>query len=147
MGIICKALKIGLFSETYDEHFKKYCEVANWYRCKAIGWVESKYGMVKGGKGEIGIMQIMPATGAILGYTEAELWIEEINIKCGCQHFGNMYVKFGCVIKKAVIAYNYGGEALTIKINIYADDYFKHLPKSVQEYWNAWYAAYIALAE
>jgi len=139
MGWLCRQLKIGVFSEHYDEYFKLYCKVKDWKVCKSVAWIESGYGMVIGAKGELGIMQIMPKTGEILGYTKAQLLIEELNIACGCEHLKNMYYKYGSVLQLAIIAYNYGGANLDMHIASNNGLNFSKLPKSVQEYWNYFY--------
>lgn len=145
MGWLCKQLRIGVFSERYDEYFKLYCKVKDWKVCKAVAWIESGYGMITGALGEIGIMQIMPITGEILGYTKAQLHIEEFNVACGCEHLKNMYYKYGNVLQLAIIAYNWGGGNLDKHIDKYGSLVFNNIPKNVQEYWNYFYRTYITL--
>lgn len=50
----------------------------------ALAYQESRFNPeAKGGKGEIGLMQVMPATGKMLGFSEEDLRNPEANIRAG----------------------------------------------------------------
>jgi len=70
-----------------------------------------------GSSGEIGLMQIMPATGASMGYSITSLRDPRTNIIAGCQYMHNQikmiigladWLPFKAVYRLALIAYNGG---------------------------------------
>lgn len=80
------------YTSDYDKYFINYALqpegcAFDWLQYKSQGATESSLNpKARGAAGEIGIMQIMPATGEWLGYTEAQLFDPEMNIKCGIEY-------------------------------------------------------------
>jgi len=60
-----------------------------------------------GRRGEIGLMQILPATGRMLGYSRQELFDPQKNVEAGTLYLGAMLDQFGN-IETALAAYNCG---------------------------------------
>lgn len=61
----------------------------------------------RGGSGEYGVFQIMPSTGAKLGYTEAQLADVNANIQCGIKLLAQLSAQYGNWMD-ALAAYNSG---------------------------------------
>lgn len=121
---------------TFDELFQRYCRVESWQFMKAISWVESNYvAHAVSRTGAIGLMQIMPATGAFYGYDdESELYDPLTNIMIGCRHFESMYWRYDGDVEKAVAAYNCGGGLLSNIIAQYGSRWKHHLPAETKAY-------------
>jgi tape measure domain-containing protein len=58
--------------------------------------------------GAIGPMQVMPGTGAQLGYSREQLFDPESNIRAGLTYLAQMIERFGGDVSKALTAYNAG---------------------------------------
>jgi soluble lytic murein transglycosylase-like protein len=69
----------------------------------ACHW-DARGSVIRGAAGEIGVMQLMPATAASLG---VDPWEASDNIRGGMRYLANMYRKFGSW-PLAVAAYNCG---------------------------------------
>lgn len=133
----------------WDDYFQKYSKeyIAlkkdDWQFVKAIAWCESRYqDNAVSQAGAIGIMQIMPSTGLMLGYTVWDLCNAEKNIKCGCLHLANLLIVFNNDRRKVVCAYNCGGGLLQDLISQYGGDWFDHLPGETKTYYRNVVEAY-----
>jgi hypothetical protein len=74
----------------------------------ALTYRESKFDPAAiGTSGEIGLMQIMPSTGKLLGYTEKDLKNPSRNIDAGLQYLNQNMIKFNDPVL-AVAGYNAG---------------------------------------
>jgi soluble lytic murein transglycosylase-like protein len=86
-----------------------------------------------GSSGEIGIFQIMPATGAGLGYSVAQLRDPAQNIEAGIKYLYQLLARFGDV-GEALAAYNWGPTKFAQALANYGSDWFFHIPSSTQNY-------------
>ena len=74
----------------------------------ALAYRESKFDPTAvGTSGEIGLMQIMPSTGKLMGYTEKDLKDPSRNIDAGLQYLNQNMIKFNDPVL-AVAGYNAG---------------------------------------
>ena len=75
---------------------------------KAVIEVESRGNpRAIGKRGEVGLMQVHPATGRALGYSRAELFDPEKNVEAGEKYLAMLLEQFGD-IETALAAYNAG---------------------------------------
>lgn len=57
--------------------------------------------------GEVGLMQILPSTGAYYGYTYNDLFLPDNNVDCGVRYLRDEYRALG-MWRKAIMAFNVG---------------------------------------
>jgi soluble lytic murein transglycosylase-like protein len=77
----------------------------------AVTQIESGYDpTARGGAGEIGLMQVMPGTAAMLGFvgTDAELAVRETNIRLGVQYLADAWRLAGGNVCRALMKYRAG---------------------------------------
>lgn len=77
----------------------------------AIVWAESSYRTnVRGAAGEVGLMQIMPATAELMGYHGSikALFHPEVNIKYGMKYLGGARKRSDGTICGTILKYNAG---------------------------------------
>jgi hypothetical protein len=77
----------------------------------AVTQIESGYDpTARGGAGEIGLMQVMPGTAAMLGFvgTDAELAVPETNIRLGVQYLADAWRLAGGNVCRALMKYRAG---------------------------------------
>lgn len=77
------------------------------------------------GGGAIGLMQIMPGTGARQGYSAEDLLDPHKNIECGAQHISNLARSYGGNMIITMSAYNQGSG--TIATGLYKTDYAERI--------------------
>ena len=80
----------------------------------AIVWAESSYRInVRGAAGEVGLMQIMPATADLMGYKGSidDLFHPETNIKYGMKYLGGARKRGDGTICGTILKYNAGHAA------------------------------------
>ncbi len=81
---------------------------------KAVVWRESRFHPgVRGRAGEIGLMQILPATGRLLGVSAAEVRDPAVNIDTGARYLAIELRACGGDVACATAAYNGGPRART----------------------------------
>ncbi|MBO9607216.1 MAG: transglycosylase SLT domain-containing protein [Paenibacillaceae bacterium] len=74
----------------------------------AMIWQESRFNAAAvSSHGAIGLMQIMPRTGAAMGYTPDQLQDAEMNIAAGTFYLYSLLQKYE-ILRMAIIAYNQG---------------------------------------
>lgn len=88
-----------------------------------------------GASGEIGIFQILPATGAGLGYSVAQLRDPNQNIVAGVTYLAQLLVKYGDP-SVALAAYNWGPGNIDRTLSQYGSTWFSYIPSSTQSYVN-----------
>ena len=77
----------------------------------AVTQIESSYDpSARGGAGEIGLMQVMPGTAAMLGFvgTDAELAVPETNIRLGAEYLAEAWRLAGGNVCRALMKYRAG---------------------------------------
>jgi hypothetical protein len=77
----------------------------------AVTQIESAYDpRARGGAGEIGLMQVMPGTAAMLGFvgTDAELAVPETNIRLGVEYLAEAWRLAGGNLCRALMKYRAG---------------------------------------
>jgi hypothetical protein len=64
----------------------------------------------RGAAGEVGLMQVMPATAQMVrpGISEAELWDPATNVDVGAAYFARQLQRYGGDVAAAISAYNAG---------------------------------------
>lgn len=75
----------------------------------ALAVAEQESGLnqsARGAAGEIGLFQVMPATGLGLGFTD--LTDQTQNIEAGCMYLAQLLAEYGGDVEKALAAYNWG---------------------------------------
>jgi soluble lytic murein transglycosylase-like protein len=95
----------------YDTLFREKAGLfsLNMNLVKTIAKVESDWNpQAVGLAGELGMMQILPSTGAWLGYDVFQLMTPEGNIECGCKYLRWLMDQYGNRTEDAVSAYNQG---------------------------------------
>jgi soluble lytic murein transglycosylase len=102
----------------YRELVKHFAEKYNldWLLVSAIVYHESRFRCnIVSNKGAIGLMQIMPDTGAEIAkklkwqdYSEDSLFRPIINLEFGCFYFSKLLKEFNNDIRLALAAYNAG---------------------------------------
>jgi membrane-bound lytic murein transglycosylase D len=88
-----------------------------------------------GSSSEIGIFQIMPSTGAALGYTVDQLRDPIQNIQAGVTYLRQFLSKYGDPAA-ALAAYNCGPGCVDAALARHGSDWFSHIPPSTQGYIN-----------
>jgi Transglycosylase SLT domain len=84
-----------------------------------------------GGKGEIGVFQILPATANSLGINPANL---QQNISAGVGLLATLLATYNGDEQKALAAYNAGPTAVNNAIAQGGDNWFSYIPSSTQAY-------------
>jgi hypothetical protein len=77
----------------------------------AVVWAESSYRIkVRGAAGEVGLMQIMPATAELMGYRGSikDLFHPETNIKYGMKYLGGARKRGDGTVCGTILKYNAG---------------------------------------
>jgi soluble lytic murein transglycosylase-like protein len=88
-----------------------------------------------GSAGEIGIYQILPVTGAGLGFSAAQLRDPQSNIQAGVSYLRQLVGKFGDPAA-ALAAYNWGPSRMDANLAQNGSNWFAHIPASTQSYIN-----------
>jgi len=88
-----------------------------------------------GGSGEIGTFQILPSTGAELGYSADQLRDPEQNVQAGVAYLRRLIGKYGDA-GAALAAYNWGSGHVDAALAQYGSSWFSHIPSSTQGYVN-----------
>lgn len=88
-----------------------------------------------GTSGEIGIFQIMPATGAALGFTVGQLRDPLQNIQAGVTLLRQLLAKYQDPAA-TLAAYNCGPGCTDAALARYGSDWFSHIPGRTQAYIN-----------
>ncbi len=101
----------------------------------AIVWAESSYRVdVRGAAGEVGLMQIMPATAKLMGYRGSieDLFHPETNIKYGMKYLGGARKRGDGSVCGTILKYNAGHGAKTMNpiSAAYCEKVEKHLGTS-----------------
>ena len=130
----------AIYNTKYDDLFKVSCNnfigYQHWVLMKAMGFIESGYkANAVSPVGAIGVMQIMPATGAGLGYSIDDLYDPEKNIMCSGEHLKGLFQLFPDSIKKIVCAYNAGGGRVQRRIRDYGVFWFDYLPLETRKFY------------
>lgn len=122
----------------YDHLFMKYAS-EKWKLAKAIAYRESQYYPdAIGQDGEIGLMQVMPATARIYyGVSKAELFDPDTNIRVGSLHLLAMLDRYPDSQKAAICAYRAGGGTIDRLIVKYSSAWFSHSTKRTKIYFKA----------
>ena len=120
------AFRVGIdkyFPLEHEELIKKYNEEFSLkdygldeYHIAAVICTESRFNeKAESKKGAVGLMQILPATGAWAAekigmddYNASSLWKPEVNIKLGCWYLSYLCDMFDGDLKKVFAAYNAG---------------------------------------
>lgn len=104
---------------TYPEEIRRYAEDYGLDPCLVAAVIHVESGNRADAvsyKGAIGLMQIMPETGAWIAqkravaesHTESRLYTPDYNIACGCWYLDYLLKRFGGDLRYALIAYNAG---------------------------------------
>lgn len=98
----------------------------------AIVWAESSYRIhVRGAAGEVGLMQVMPATADLMGYRGSidDLFHPETNIKYGMKYLGGARKRGDGTICGTILKYNagHGAERMNPISAAYCRKVEKHL--------------------
>jgi len=132
----------AICNNAWDNYFQAYSimylgqKENDWMFVKAIAWCESRYQEnAVSPAGAIGVMQVMPTTGLMLGFSYYDLFNAKLNIKCACEHLANLMTLFGNDRKKVVCAYNCGGRRVQWMIKEYGVNWFDHLPGETKDYY------------
>lgn len=96
----------------------------------AIIWQESRFNEKSKGAGAYGMMQMMEATGRIMGCSKEELLDAETSIDKGTAYLRLMIDRFDGDVKKGIIAYNQGER------NVSRGNYSKWYLEDVGEKYN-----------
>jgi len=136
-------------NSVWDNYFQAYSimfigqKENDWLFVKAIAWCESRYQEnAVSPSGAIGVMQVMPSTGLLLGYFSWDLFLAKLNIKCACEHIANLMTLFDNDRRKVVCAYNCGGGLVQRMIKEYGVNWFDHLPEVTKGYYRDVVKAY-----
>lgn len=98
----------------------------------AVVWAESRYRVLaRGGSGEVGLMQIMPATADLMGYRGSidDLFHPESNIKYGMKYLGGARRRSDGTLCGMILKYNagHGAKRMNPISAAYCDRVKKHL--------------------
>jgi len=111
------------FPLDHQDLIKKYCDEFSLdehgldkYHVAAVICTESRFkDKAESGKGAVGLMQILPETGAwaakkigIDDYTDKSLWKPDVNIRIGCWYLAYLSDMFDDDQQKVFAAYNAG---------------------------------------
>ena len=86
-----------------------------------------------GSSGEIGTFQILPATGADLGYSVDQLRDPQQNVQAGVAYLRRLLGKYGDPAA-AIAAYNWGPGHMDAALAQYGSAWFAYIPSSTQGY-------------
>ena len=86
----------------------------------------------KGKKGELGAMQLMPATAKAMGVTDLS---DPVQLQqAGQKYLGNLLKQYKGDTEKALAAYNWGPGRVNRLVKEHGEDWHQHLPSIVKSY-------------